>query len=277
MIIKDFAYFCVYTHDSSYVFHGHAHSEWEFNLILDGEFCVTCDDQVVTLTKGDFWIAAPWTFHCFRSLSNQVVRAVLSFHTQEPHHGPAYSARALSENELSLAKMCVDDMIVLCKNSRKIYDGADERFNDCKKMCEILFSKVYWSESKVLVNGSSKAQHYKEAIRYMEQHICEKITIEELSKELHISPTLLKAAFKEYANGGISEYFTGMKIRYAKDLLLEGNSISYVSDYLGFSSQNYFSSVFKKIMGQTPKKYQMQHIKLRELAEGEIFSQGVLI
>lgn len=270
MTISEFAYFYVYTHDSSYVFHGHAHNEWEFNLILEGEFCVTCGAQVIILTKGDFWIAAPWTFHCFRSLSDQVVRAVFSFHTEEHYPGPAYSARALSEYELSLVKMCVDDMTVLCRNSRKIYDGTDQRFDDCKKMCEILFSKVYWSESKVLVNGSSKAQHYKNAIRYMEQHICEKIMIEELAKELHISPTLLKSSFKEYANSGIAEYFMGMKIRYAKDLLLEGNSISYVSDFLGFSSQNYFSGVFKKVMGQTPKKYQMQHIKLRELSEGNL-------
>jgi len=46
-----------------------------------------------------------------------------------------------------------------------------------------------------------------------------------------------------------------MKITSARLMLQRGQTVSTVSESLGFSNQFYFSSVFKKITGITPSKY----------------------
>ena len=93
----------------------------------------------------------------------------------------------------------------------------------------------------------------------MERNIYSKLSINEISAALHVSPALLKNIFREYTGSGVMNFFTEMKIRLARKMLERGESISIVSDTLGFSSQCYFSTVFGKVVGDTPKNYQKCH------------------
>ena len=51
-------------------------------------------------------------------------------------------------------------------------------------------------------------------------------------------------------------YFNELKIKQAVYLLDEGKSIGQTASLLGFSDQNYFSTVFKRVMKQPPSVYQ---------------------
>ena len=46
-----------------------------------------------------------------------------------------------------------------------------------------------------------------------------------------------------------------MKINYSLSLLSEGYSVAEISRVLSFSSQNYFSMVFRREMGMSPSEY----------------------
>ena len=54
---------------------------------------------------------------------------------------------------------------------------------------------------------------------------------------------------------GVMSYFTRLKIRAAVALLEQGVSVREASDALGFVSQNYFCTVFTRIMGKSPKNF----------------------
>lgn len=71
-----------------------------------------------------------------------------------------------------------------------------------------------------------------------------------------ISPNYLSQLFKKHMNVGISEYITSQKIDESRKLLKETNLKIYeISDQLGFESSFYFSKVFKKITGLSPKDF----------------------
>jgi len=254
--IESFDAFYNYDHDAGYIFDGHAHDSWEINIVLEGAMRATCNDSAILLTKGDFWVAAPWVFHCFKAMKGGVKRIVISFFTQEAVSGPDYSARAMTEEEHSLCKLCVEEFETICSRYGLIKNGAENRFANCKRLCEVMLSRVYGAENEAIKNHSSRAQIYRETVRYMERHISAKLSIDDLSKEMMVSAALLKNIFKEYTDGGVIDYFIRLKIRYAQELLEQGASIAYVSDTLGFSSQNYFTTVFRKIMGEPPKRFQ---------------------
>ena len=92
--------------------------------------------------------------------------------------------------------------------------------------------------------------------RYILNHLTEKITLEELSNLTHLSPQYLCKLFKAECRITISDYIREQRINEAK-WLLESTDIALteIADSLGFSDQTYFSSVFKKTTGLTPRHY----------------------
>lgn len=71
-----------------------------------------------------------------------------------------------------------------------------------------------------------------------------------------LSPNYLSALFKKSCQIGFSEYITQKKISRAKVLLLEKDRKIYeVAEQLGFESAFYFSKVFKKVEGVSPRDY----------------------
>ena len=62
----------------------------------------------------------------------------------------------------------------------------------------------------------------------------------------------LQKSFSYYAGVGVMEYFNRQKMRRAAELMAEGYSVREAALAVGFSDQNYFSTVFKRITGHSP-------------------------
>lgn len=97
--------------------------------------------------------------------------------------------------------------------------------------------------------------------RYINDHISEKLTLNDVASRFNITPNYLSQLFKKYSNQGFNEYVTATKINEAKKLMSEGTMKIYeISDSLGFESSFYFSKVFKKLEGISPKDYMNQKL-----------------
>lgn len=97
--------------------------------------------------------------------------------------------------------------------------------------------------------------------RYINDHICEKLTLNDVASRFNITPNYLSQLFKKYSNQGFNEYVTATKINEAKKLMSEGTLKIYeISDSLGFESSFYSSKVFKKLEGISPKDYMNQKL-----------------
>ena len=82
------------------------------------------------------------------------------------------------------------------------------------------------------------------------------ITLEELSSATYISKTYLSTLFKKETGYSIWEYINDVRVNRAQSLLANSDlSIVEISRMCGFEDQSYFTKVFRKIAGITPKKY----------------------
>ncbi|MBF6626331.1 AraC family transcriptional regulator [Aerococcaceae bacterium zg-BR9] len=94
------------------------------------------------------------------------------------------------------------------------------------------------------------------AIQYIHNHINTSIQVEDVARATGYSYSYLKKIFKTETGETISSFISQTKIDVAKELLTYSrHSISYISNYLCFSSQSYFQNQFKKITGLTPLQY----------------------
>ncbi len=92
--------------------------------------------------------------------------------------------------------------------------------------------------------------------KYINSHIEDRLSLNEVAAVFGLSPNYLSSLFKKTCNIGFSEYITQKKVARAKALLLEQDMKIYeVADQLGFESAFYFSKVFKKVEGISPREY----------------------
>jgi AraC-like DNA-binding protein len=108
---------------------------------------------------------------------------------------------------------------------------------------------------------SSNSQLVSKISKDINAHIYEKITPTLISEHLNMNCTYLCAHFKKETGKTITAYIHELKIKECKRLLATTQMpIIQISTQLGFSSQNYFHTVFKKITGMTPVEFRSQSL-----------------
>ena len=91
---------------------------------------------------------------------------------------------------------------------------------------------------------------------YINENLGGKLQLNEVAEVFGLSPAYLSVIFKKNTEIGFSEYVYTRKIEKAKQMLLSGDMKIYeVADALGFESAFYFSKVFKKVDGHSPREY----------------------
>lgn len=106
--------------------------------------------------------------------------------------------------------------------------------------------------------GNSKyAPIVRACMEYIETHICEKISLDAMAKELGYSSYYLSSKFQKETKMSINSYISQQKIEEAKrQLSSQTLTAADISERLAFSSPSYFSATFRKYTGMTPSVWQ---------------------
>jgi len=95
--------------------------------------------------------------------------------------------------------------------------------------------------------------------KYITEHIEEKLTLNKVAEVFNFSPNYLSVLFSKYNDVGFNDYINQGKIEAAKEMMKDKDLKIYeISDALGFESAFYFSRVFKKVTGISPRDYMKQ-------------------
>lgn len=93
-------------------------------------------------------------------------------------------------------------------------------------------------------------------LQYIQEHLTEDLSLESLSRKMSISPIYFHNSFKASVGMTLRNYVEDLRIKKAIDLLITTNySLTRIAFECGFSSQSYFSYVFKRKMRKTPREY----------------------
>ncbi|MEW4370084.1 helix-turn-helix transcriptional regulator [Paenibacillus kandeliae] len=93
-------------------------------------------------------------------------------------------------------------------------------------------------------------------LAYIDEHIMQNMTIEELSSILYMHPNSFIRMFKQYVGMPPIQYITRQKIENAKQMLtMTTMPIAEIAHQLGFNDTFYFSKQFKKYTGLAPSDY----------------------
>ena len=125
----------------------------------------------------------------------------------------------------------------------------------CKNRVENVINQIN-SYRDVKAGGLTKR-----AKEYIKTNYNKSITLEDVAKEINVSPQYLSKLFKEETGENFIDYMIANRIRIAKSLLESDDlSIKEICYSIGYSDPNYFSRIFKKIVGSTPTEYKEEFL-----------------
>ncbi|MCU6707938.1 helix-turn-helix domain-containing protein [Paenibacillus sp. J5C_2022] len=93
----------------------------------------------------------------------------------------------------------------------------------------------------------------KETLDLIRQHLDkEELTLQYAADRLHVNSSHLSRRFKQETGSAFSEYLQAARMERARQLLLEGSTVSLAAQDCGFKDASYFIRVFRKHWGVTP-------------------------
>lgn len=120
---------------------------------------------------------------------------------------------------------------------------------------------IQYYEQHYMQTKASRTEHYAEierAMVYINQHLQEEITLEELSQIAGMSKTYFSTIFKKVTGVTVWDYITNIRVERAVSYLVtkrEKYNISEISELCGFHNAANFNKTFKKKTGMTPSEY----------------------
>ncbi len=270
--IHYFEYMCDFS------FPGESHDFWEFLCVDKGEVNVLAGEKFHVLKKGDIIFHKPNEFHDVKS--NGLIApnlVVMSFSCTSPVMA-FFEEKVLQISEperLLLAQIIQEAKYVFAGRMDDPYQeelipsesprfAGEQLIRLYLEQLLIQLIRRYMVRPDQPINPTivksikqkADGELFSQIQEYMESHICETLTIEQLCRSNSVGRSQLQKLFRTRSGYGAIEYFSRMKVDLAKQMIRENHyNFTQIADALGFSSIHYFSRQFKRITGMTPSEY----------------------
>ncbi|KSU87166.1 two-component system response regulator [Priestia veravalensis] len=206
---------------------------------------------------------------CINELSNELqarnMGATFTFQGEEnlyivltAKHQWVYVERWISEN--------ISIPIRLVQDSFSSFNQIPEVFNG-------LLTALKGNQYRAIrqVDELEALKRMQEIVAYVEDYYMEDISLQKLSKMFFLTREHISRKFKKETGMTLSKYVTNLRVRQAKQWLLEtAETIHSISLMLGYQDEKYFSKLFKKVVGLTPFEYRALYANVRDSEKSSI-------
>ncbi|MCI5529586.1 MAG: AraC family transcriptional regulator [Blautia sp.] len=265
-------------------FPGERHDFWEFQCVDKGMAQVCTDDGPHILNRGQAIFHKPNEFHDLMAVGNTAPNIVVVSFTC---HSPCMkffenrivnitdTERNLLGMLISEARRCISSPLddpylnIMEKRENALFGSQQLLRLYLEQILIYLIRRNMMPQLSVpiskFVDLKTNSAPYNKILFYLEEHIRESLTIEDICHDNLIGRSQLQKLFREQSHCGVIELFSQMKIEFAKQLIRENEmNFTQISEFLGYSSIHYFSRQFKKIAGMTPSEYASSIMALSE-------------
>ena len=248
----------------------HWHSYFEITWVLEGKGNYFVNGQEYTMEKDDIIIFNNVEPHGWKLLGGNMKLLVMIF-------SPEFVAEKISVFDAEYLKPFVERGSNF-KNRvgreekvneeirisiREIHQEWNERKEGYPLMIKAnvlriltMLIRAYQDETKsgeMLKEKKNAMKRLEQAFTYINDHYCEKITLEEVASSVYMSSNYFSSYFRRVANISFSDYVTRLRVNRAREMLREnGANVTEIAMECGFNNISNFYRLYKKHMGKTP-------------------------
>lgn len=242
--------------EADYRFKGETHDFWELVCVIDGSISVAADTNIFELTTGQAILHNPMQFHNITVTGGRSAEVCVFTFTGE--NIPEIQNNVCEITDVSSVKSLHELAVRYYNISHGLVIVGQKSEGDAHlmyvKRLELLLIELVSHLVSRSGDMSQKAKNYIEIVNAMTNHLHERLSVDEIAALCNMSAINMQKTFNYYAGVGVMEYFNHQKMRHATELLQKGCSVREAALSVGFHDQNYFSTVYKRIMGHSPSE-----------------------
>lgn len=251
----------------------HSHKELEVMYVIEGACLIETKDESFHLKKGEFVFIDNLVEHRL-NVSEPCKMINIEFYFTHTNK-MIVSMKHLIEQSQHLQQLIeMEQPYIILKHSdeidrllKMIIFESDQQNRD--DLVSLMIGQLLIHLARLGVKTKeAQSQMYivnkyvEETIQYMHYSYEKDIKVQDLADAVNVHPNYLHRIFKQVMNESIIEYLTKLRVRQAKVLLRDTNlSIIEITHKVGMNSSQYFSQVFKKYVGCTPRDYRNKAVE----------------
>lgn len=178
-----------------------------------------------------------------------------------------YMLKNLTVEEIKISALSISASCFMLLSDYQIYDDIHiekektiyKKINECKSiksLQEIIYDNIRYIFDAIKTSKSNRNQIVLDVDSYLRENYNRQITLKGIALSLHVSSSYLSRLYKRERGETIIDALNKMRIEVAKKLLKDTTiRISEVANEVGFDDPAYFTHVFIKYVGSTPKDF----------------------
>ncbi|MDD3225427.1 MAG: AraC family transcriptional regulator [Clostridium sp.] len=238
----------------------------ELFLITGGTGYITFKNKQYTAKEGMLFYFRPGAEHSIETDTKDPLK-FLSVHFSYVHvifEDNKWNLRTESKPLKLHSMQYLADYFLILQNFKKLVQTWVMKLPNYEFIAKALLQKLLfeiYENTKRENDNYSTTLKVEAIIKYMHENINHTIKLDDISSLTSLSSTYLAKIFKEVTGYSIIQFFNKMKIDKAKEIIALGDKkINEVSQMLGFKDEFYFSRLFKKIEGISPKDFYNKNV-----------------
>jgi AraC-like DNA-binding protein len=242
-MVSELIHFCNISKPSSNALNAERLYYYDLTFVLSGSLEYVIDGRIVTVCKNDCIFLKPDSVRARNK--SPIPVSYVSFNFLLPEGCdidlPVFSKNVINTDIKSMISVFAQNHI-------------SPNFHSSEKCISILNYIIY----ELLDNTELKSQnpHIRKMLKYIDEHLGEPIGLCEVSRFINLSPEYASTLFRRQTGKTMTDYINEKKMLYAKKLISEGSMpLVEIAPSLGFENYNYFSRLFKKLFGASPKSF----------------------
>lgn len=254
----------------------HWHPEIEITYVRKGTMCYKVNNLVYHLKEGDIVFNNSGALHS-GTMENQEDCTYIPI-TFDPRLIYGFFQSTINSKYVDpviqdslLPAICIDQSEPWHRSFReyllRIID-LDEKKPDFYELDITICLQSIWRlllehityEPQASRENSLEYDRIKKILSYIEENYQNKITLNDIAGHIHLCESECTRLFKRHMNTTLFAFLQEYRIERSLEFLQANQPVSAVADKAGFSDPNYYSKVFAKIKGCSPREYQKHRL-----------------
>lgn len=252
----------------------HIHDYYEFYFFLEGDVQIQIGEEIFPVRYGDIMLIPPHLPHCtiIRSHDTPYRRFVFWISQEYCNHllqsSPDYAyIMQYVETEKNyifhtdqIAFNAIQSKILrLLEEMRAEKFGRNAQISICINDLVLALNRLVYEQTTPKYKNTEHLL-YQQLEEYIEDHLEEDLSLEELAKKFYASKYHIAHVFKDNIGLSIHQYITKKRLNLCREAISGKMSITEAYHRFGFGDYSSFYRAFKKEYGISPKDYRDMQI-----------------